>query len=113
MRRTTWTYITNIPPQHLEWNRRKHLICKEISRYNPSILCLQAIDRFDDLDGLLKNRGFRGVHKGLGQEEPKASSVIEAKDLGEQLKGCQRNLDYIKTEKIKDKPSLSIYQLLY
>ncbi|CAG7903526.1 unnamed protein product, partial [Brassica rapa] len=43
--------------------RRKHLICKEISRYNPSILCLQAIDRFDDLDGLLKNRGFRGVHK--------------------------------------------------
>ena len=42
MRRTTWTYITNIPPQHLEWNRRKHLICKEISRYNPSILCLQA-----------------------------------------------------------------------
>lgn len=32
----------NIPPQHLEWSRRKHLICKEISRYNATILCLQA-----------------------------------------------------------------------
>lgn len=32
----------NIPPQHLAWSRRKHLICKEISRYNASILCLQA-----------------------------------------------------------------------
>jgi|APAra0007618257_1042622.scaffolds.fasta_scaffold00116_15 hypothetical protein len=24
---------------------------------------LQEVDRFDDLDVLLKNRGFRGVHK--------------------------------------------------
>lgn len=32
----------NVPPKHLEWSRRKHLICKEISRYNASILCLQA-----------------------------------------------------------------------
>ncbi|XP_010471468.1 PREDICTED: carbon catabolite repressor protein 4 homolog 5 isoform X2 [Camelina sativa] len=53
----------NVPPKHLEWSRRKHLICKEISRYNASILCLQEVDRFDDLDGLLKTRGFQGVHK--------------------------------------------------
>ncbi|KAL1216829.1 Carbon catabolite repressor-like protein [Cardamine amara subsp. amara] len=53
----------NVPAKHLEWSRRKHLICKEISRYNASILCLQEVDRFDDLDGLLKNRGFQGVHK--------------------------------------------------
>lgn len=26
-------------------------------------ISLQEIDRFDDLDGLLKNRGFLGVHK--------------------------------------------------
>lgn len=32
----------NILPQHLDWSRRKHLICKEISRYNATILCLQA-----------------------------------------------------------------------
>lgn len=32
----------NVSPKHLEWNRRKHLICTEISRYNASILCLQA-----------------------------------------------------------------------
>lgn len=32
----------NVSPKHLEWSRRKHLICKEISHYNASILCLQA-----------------------------------------------------------------------
>ncbi|ESQ27783.1 hypothetical protein EUTSA_v10018567mg [Eutrema salsugineum] len=53
----------NVPPRHLEWSRRKHLICKEIGGYNASILCLQEVDRFDELDGLLKNRGFQGVHK--------------------------------------------------
>lgn len=37
----------NIPPQHLEWSRRKHLICKEISRYNATILCLQASFELD------------------------------------------------------------------
>lgn len=26
-------------------------------------ISLQEVDRFDDLDGLLKNMGFRGVHK--------------------------------------------------
>lgn len=36
----------NVPPKHLEWSRRKHLICKEISRYNASILCLQASPGF-------------------------------------------------------------------
>jgi hypothetical protein len=35
----------NVPRKHLEWSRRKHLICKEISRYNASILCLQASSR--------------------------------------------------------------------
>ncbi|XP_019056274.1 PREDICTED: carbon catabolite repressor protein 4 homolog 5 isoform X2 [Tarenaya hassleriana] len=53
----------NVPAKCLEWNRRKHLICKEISRYNASILCLQEVDRFDDLDGLLQKSGFQGVHK--------------------------------------------------
>ncbi|KAL0665016.1 hypothetical protein Bca4012_101854 [Brassica carinata] len=88
----------NIPPQHLEWSRRKHLICKEISRYNATILCLQAssdlyyyilywminmdfacvyeVDRFDDLDGLLKNRGFQGVHKRRTGEASDGCSIF-------------------------------------
>ncbi|CAH2047112.1 unnamed protein product [Thlaspi arvense] len=69
----------NLPPQHLEWNRRKHLICKEISRYNASILCLQAsneVDRFDDLDSLLKLRGFQGVHKRRTGEASDGCSIF-------------------------------------
>ncbi|XP_013589976.1 PREDICTED: carbon catabolite repressor protein 4 homolog 5 [Brassica oleracea var. oleracea] len=66
----------NIPPQHLEWSRRKHLICKEISRYNATILCLQEVDRFDDLDGLLKNRGFQGVHKRRTGEASDGCSIF-------------------------------------
>ncbi|CAF2199230.1 unnamed protein product [Brassica napus] len=73
----------NIPPQHLEWSRRKHLICKEISRYNATILCLQAsfeldyeVDRFDDLDSLLKLRGFEGVHKRRTGEATDGCSIF-------------------------------------
>ncbi|XP_009106044.1 carbon catabolite repressor protein 4 homolog 5 isoform X1 [Brassica rapa] len=66
----------NIPPQHLEWSRRKHLICKEISRYNATILCLQEVDRFDDLDSLLKLRGFEGVHKRRTGEASDGCSIF-------------------------------------
>ncbi|KAL5815596.1 hypothetical protein ACOSQ4_026237 [Xanthoceras sorbifolium] len=52
-----------VPPEFLEWDRRKMLICEEISRYNASILCFQEVDRFDDLDDLLQKDGFRGVYK--------------------------------------------------
>ncbi|KAL0801762.1 hypothetical protein Bca101_056938 [Brassica carinata] len=66
----------NIPPQHLDWSRRKHLICKEISRYNATVLCLQEVDRFDDLDSLLKNRGFQGVHKRRTGEATDGCSIF-------------------------------------
>ncbi|KAJ0255742.1 Carbon catabolite repressor protein 4 5 [Hirschfeldia incana] len=66
----------NIPPQHLDWSRRKHLICKEISRYNATVLCLQEVDRFDDLDSLLKLRGFQGVHKRRTGEASDGCSIF-------------------------------------
>lgn len=66
----------NIAPQHLDWSRRKHLICKEISRYNATVLCLQEVDRFDDLDSLLKNRGFQGVHKRRTGEASDGCSIF-------------------------------------
>ncbi|KAA8542701.1 hypothetical protein F0562_023800 [Nyssa sinensis] len=52
----------NVPPKLLDWDRRKRLVCKEINRYNPSILCFQEVDRFNDLDDLLQKDGFRGVY---------------------------------------------------
>ncbi|XP_015583408.2 carbon catabolite repressor protein 4 homolog 5 [Ricinus communis] len=52
-----------IPPKFLDWDRRKELICEEISHYNAGILCFQEVDRFDDLDCLLQEDSFRGVYK--------------------------------------------------
>ncbi|KAG7651616.1 Endonuclease/exonuclease/phosphatase [Arabidopsis thaliana x Arabidopsis arenosa] len=75
----------NVPRKHLEWSRRKHLICKEISRYNASILCLQEVDRFDDLDVLLKNRGFRGVHKSRTGEASDGCAIFWKENLFELL----------------------------
>ncbi|KAF2298750.1 hypothetical protein GH714_026546 [Hevea brasiliensis] len=54
---------SKIPPEFLEWDRRKELICKEINHYNAGILCFQEVDHFNDLDYLLQKDGFRGVYK--------------------------------------------------
>ncbi|XP_008797847.2 carbon catabolite repressor protein 4 homolog 5 [Phoenix dactylifera] len=53
-----------INPQHLSWDTRKRQIHKELSCYNPSILCFQEVDRFNDLANLLQKDGFVGVYKG-------------------------------------------------
>ncbi|KAH7528755.1 hypothetical protein FEM48_Zijuj05G0105900 [Ziziphus jujuba var. spinosa] len=52
-----------VPRRFLEWDRRKTLIHEEINRYDASILCLQEVDRFDDLDNLFQKDGFKGVYK--------------------------------------------------
>ncbi|KAJ8773113.1 hypothetical protein K2173_028290 [Erythroxylum novogranatense] len=52
-----------VPPKYLEWNRRKKLICEELAHYNAGILCFQEVDRFSDLNVLLRKDGFRGVYK--------------------------------------------------
>ncbi|XP_059454522.1 carbon catabolite repressor protein 4 homolog 5 isoform X2 [Corylus avellana] len=52
-----------VPCKFLDWDRRKILICEEINHYNASILCFQEVDRFDDLDNLFQNNGFKGVYK--------------------------------------------------
>ncbi|KAG5536206.1 hypothetical protein RHGRI_023857 [Rhododendron griersonianum] len=33
---------SKVPPKYLDWDRRKKLLCEEISRYSASILCFQA-----------------------------------------------------------------------
>ncbi|XP_010263640.1 PREDICTED: carbon catabolite repressor protein 4 homolog 5 isoform X2 [Nelumbo nucifera] len=52
-----------VPPQFLNWEWRKKLIRKELNHYMPSIVCLQEVDRFNDLSDLLQKDGFRGVYK--------------------------------------------------
>ncbi|XVF50590.1 hypothetical protein PTKIN_Ptkin04bG0113700 [Pterospermum kingtungense] len=53
----------NVPKKFLEWDRRKDLICEEVNCYNANILCFQEVDRFKDLDNLLRKGGFKGVYK--------------------------------------------------
>ncbi|XP_059303365.1 carbon catabolite repressor protein 4 homolog 5 isoform X1 [Lycium ferocissimum] len=53
----------NVSPKYLDWDYRKKLICKEIRKYNPGIMCFQEVDRFDDLEYLLQKEGFKGVYQ--------------------------------------------------
>ncbi|KAF7136366.1 hypothetical protein RHSIM_Rhsim08G0135000 [Rhododendron simsii] len=60
---------SKVPLKYLDWDRRKKLLCEEISQYSASILCFQAslsifeVDRFCDIDNLLQKDGFRGVYQ--------------------------------------------------
>ncbi|CAB4281283.1 unnamed protein product [Prunus armeniaca] len=65
-----------VPPRFLEWGRRKKLIRKEINRYNASIMCLQEVDRFDDLAHLFQKDGFEGVYKYTQSKQSQLESEI-------------------------------------
>ncbi|XP_057251107.1 carbon catabolite repressor protein 4 homolog 5 isoform X2 [Beta vulgaris subsp. vulgaris] len=52
-----------VPFKYMEWDHRRAAICKELTQYDPSILCFQAIDRFSDLHDALQQDGFKGVLK--------------------------------------------------
>lgn len=52
-----------VPKRFMDWDGRKALIREEIDRYDASIVCLQEVDRFDDLRGLFRKDGFKGVYK--------------------------------------------------
>ncbi|KAG5536211.1 hypothetical protein RHGRI_023857 [Rhododendron griersonianum] len=73
---------SKVPPKYLDWDRRKKLLCEEISRYSASILCFQAslsifeVDRFCDIDNLLQKDGFRGVYQ---MTQDQSSSTLDAK----------------------------------
>ncbi|KAG0491426.1 hypothetical protein HPP92_004824 [Vanilla planifolia] len=55
---------SNVPPEHLCWEKRKNRICKELRSCNPSILCFQEVDHYDELADLLHKDGYTGVYKG-------------------------------------------------
>ncbi|KAF5957773.1 hypothetical protein HYC85_004998 [Camellia sinensis] len=51
---------SNVPPKFLDWDRRKMLLCKEISQYNCKHF---EVDRFNDLDNPLQKAGFKGIYQ--------------------------------------------------
>ncbi|KAK1407962.1 hypothetical protein QVD17_39590 [Tagetes erecta] len=53
----------NVVPKFLNWEYRRRILCQEIARYSPGILCFQEVDRFDDLSKRLRKDGFKGVYQ--------------------------------------------------
>ncbi|XP_057516337.1 carbon catabolite repressor protein 4 homolog 5 isoform X1 [Amaranthus tricolor] len=53
----------NVPLKYLNWDHRKLAIYKELAQYDPSIVCFQEVDRFNDLHDALKQDGFEGILK--------------------------------------------------
>ncbi|MCO5571036.1 hypothetical protein L7F22_024767 [Adiantum nelumboides] len=54
----------HIPPFIMDWNYRKKRILLELGLWSPDIICLQEVDRFEDLQSNLVQQGYEGVYKG-------------------------------------------------
>ncbi|CAL9773420.1 unnamed protein product [Musa acuminata subsp. burmannicoides] len=54
----------NIPSDFMNWNSRKRLICHEIRRWNADLLCLQEVDRYEDISICIRRKGYVGGYKG-------------------------------------------------
>ncbi|CAA0810636.1 Carbon catabolite repressor protein 4 homolog 6 [Striga hermonthica] len=53
----------HIPRYIMDWNWRKKNICFEFGLWSADILCLQEVDRFQDIEAELRNRGYAGIWK--------------------------------------------------
>ncbi|XP_006854929.2 carbon catabolite repressor protein 4 homolog 6 [Amborella trichopoda] len=53
----------HIPPHILDWEWRKRRILLELGLWSPDIMCLQEVDKFQDLAEELQLRGFAGIWK--------------------------------------------------
>ncbi|XP_071717761.1 carbon catabolite repressor protein 4 homolog 6 [Rutidosis leptorrhynchoides] len=53
----------HIPRHILDWEFRKKNIMFELGLWSADILCFQEVDRFQDLEEELKNRGYNGIWK--------------------------------------------------
>ncbi|XP_028802325.1 carbon catabolite repressor protein 4 homolog 6 isoform X2 [Neltuma alba] len=54
---------SHIPPWMLDWQWRKRNILFELGLWSADIMCLQEVDRFDDLEEELKHHGYSGIWK--------------------------------------------------
>ncbi|KAM3246149.1 carbon catabolite repressor protein 4 3 isoform X2 [Capsicum annuum] len=53
----------NVPPNYLDWNHRRRVICEELLGLNPDIICLQEVDKYYDLLNILETAGYLGAYK--------------------------------------------------
>ncbi|MCL7046617.1 hypothetical protein MKW94_020770, partial [Papaver nudicaule] len=53
----------NVPCQFVNWDYRKKLICEELSGLDSDIICLQEVDRYNDLLATMEKEGYVGNYK--------------------------------------------------
>lgn len=65
----------------LDWKKRKNLITSTLLEMNADIVCLQEVDKFDELNVVMKQHGYEGIFR------PKQIAKEELKD-GQDVDGC-------------------------
>ncbi|CAA7053079.1 unnamed protein product [Microthlaspi erraticum] len=54
---------SNVSFPYLKWGYRKRLICEELIRLKPDIICLQEVDKYFDLFSMMEKAGYAGSYK--------------------------------------------------
>ncbi|AQL02959.1 Carbon catabolite repressor protein 4 homolog 3 [Zea mays] len=49
------------PWDAMRWDSRRRLIIREIRHWDPDVVCLQEVDRFQDIAAGMKSRGYEGI----------------------------------------------------
>ncbi|XP_012488446.1 carbon catabolite repressor protein 4 homolog 3 [Gossypium raimondii] len=53
----------NVPSNYIRWGYRKRVLCEEIMRWNPDIICMQEVDKYFDLRNTMEKAGYVGSYK--------------------------------------------------
>ncbi|KAL1221603.1 Carbon catabolite repressor-like protein [Cardamine amara subsp. amara] len=54
---------SNVSFPYLKWGYRKRLICEELIRLKPDIICMQEVDKYFDLFSMVEKAGYAGSYK--------------------------------------------------
>eukprot|EP00878_Enallax_costatus_P017115 GHUV01017970.1.p1 GENE.GHUV01017970.1~~GHUV01017970.1.p1 ORF type:complete len:778 (+),score=281.41 GHUV01017970.1:24-2357(+) len=52
----------DVPSGYLDWHHRKAAIVEELAHLQPDIVCLQEVDRYEDLEADLQQLGYSGIY---------------------------------------------------
>ncbi|CAN6221709.1 unnamed protein product [Urochloa humidicola] len=53
----------DVPWDAMRWDSRRRLIIREIRHWDPDLVCLQEVDRFQDIAAGMKTRGYEGIYQ--------------------------------------------------
>ncbi|TKW20872.1 hypothetical protein SEVIR_4G118800v4 [Setaria viridis] len=53
----------DVPWDAMRWDSRRRLIIHEIRHWDPDLVCLQEVDRFQDIAAGMKSRGYEGIYQ--------------------------------------------------